>query len=157
MKSFRRMAVLAAASLAFGILINQFLDDGIPWRLLVPALPGHRAAARAGTMDVETAFALSRQEQVAFLDIRTPSEFSVDRIPGATSAPFTAFFRRPSDFMPVDRTGRVVVYDFEPGSKKARLVTQWLVREGFSRVTMLYPGFSGWLETGKPAEKGKRP
>ncbi len=148
------MVVLVAASLAIGILFNQFLDDGIPWRLLVPA--GGRPP-RVRYMDVESAFEASLHQSAVFLDVRSPSEFAVDRIPGAVNAPFGAFFRHPSGFTPADRTLKIVVYDFESGSRKARLVAQWLVRGGYSNTAMFYPGLSGWLETGKPVEKGGAP
>jgi rhodanese-related sulfurtransferase len=148
------MVVLIAASLVIGISINQFLDDGIPWRLLIPA--GGRPP-RVRYMDVESAFEAALPKNAVFLDVRSPSEFGVDRIPGAVSAPFGDFFRHPSDFTPADRTMRIVVYDFEPGSRKARLAAQWLVRRGYSNTVMLYPGLSGWIETGKPVEKGGMP
>jgi rhodanese-related sulfurtransferase len=159
MKTVRRMAVIAALSLASGILANQFMNDGIPWRLLVPSMPGRPAAARIRMVDAEKAFDLLHRAGVRFLDVRTPDEFRIDHIPGAVNVPFISFFRHPAKILqpPPRPDETIVVYDFESGSRKARMAAQWLARNRFTGAAVLYPGFSGWLETGRPVERGNRP
>ena len=155
MKILRRIAVLAVLSLVAGLSINAFVPDGIPWRLLVPSLGRPSRFDRIVIINADIAADAAAREPVLFLDVRPAVDFRIDRIPGAKSAPFQAFFRHPSKYLPDHREALIIVYDFESGSKKARLVAQWIARQGFHRVRMLHTGFSEWIESGKPVERGE--
>ena len=148
------MLVLSAAALAAGFAVNQVNDQGIPWRLLVPAFSRDRIPARLGYLSVETMQHLLESEGAMVWDIRPADDYRIDHIPNAESVPFIDFLRRPARYPLPDRKDVLIVYDFEPGSPRARILGRWLVRQGLVQTRMLYPGFSGWLEAGLPVEKG---
>ncbi len=152
MKTFKRLLLLGFISLTVGILVNQFMNEGIPWRLLIPYKTDRFAKARISLYDAETAYRISSENPTVFIDIRPKTDFKVDRIPGAKNMPFVEYFRKPSRLPVTDKNGTVIVYDFEFGSKRARLFAQALARRGFVQVNILYSGFSGWIQAGLPVE-----
>ena len=155
MNTFKRLLLLGCISLAAGLLANQFLNEGIPWRLLIPCKPDRFIKARITYFDAETAYRISSANPTVFVDIRPKTDFQVDHLSGAINMPFVEYFRKPSRFPITDKNAAIIVYGFEFGSKKARLFAQSLVRSGFAQVNMLYPGFSGWIQAGLPVEGRK--
>ena len=154
MKTIIRMAVIGSVSLIIGLLVNPFLDEGIPWRLLAPMNMDPVKQARITYYDAATAVSVSEGKAVFFIDIRPQGDYRLDHIPHAANMPFVDFFRKPARFLLPDQGTTVIVYDFEFGSKRARILARYLIQKGFTQAGMLYPGFSEWLESGYPVEKG---
>lgn len=155
MKTVMRMAILGMGSLLIGLLVNPFLNEGIPWRLLVPMEMNRTIKSRITFFDAKTAFTISGEKAALFIDIRPKAEFRLDHIPGAMNVPFVEFFRKPSRFLLPNKATLVIVYGFEFGSKKARILARYLARNGFMQTGMLYSGFSEWIQSGLPVEKGQ--
>jgi rhodanese-related sulfurtransferase len=154
MKTILRMAILASGSFLIGLLVNPFLNEGIPWRLLVPTNINRIQQARITYYDAITATRISEEKTTLFIDIRPKADFRLDHIPRATSMPFVEYFRKPARFLLPDQETTVIVYDFEFGSRKARILARYLARKGFAQVGVLYSGFSEWIQSGFPVEKG---
>lgn len=157
MKTLKRSVLLAALSLSIGIPINQFLNEGIPWRLLLPSKTDRNIRSRITLIAADTTFFKTGGRPAFLIDIRSRADFRVDHLSGAQNMPFTDFFRKPSRFSLPEKATYVVLYDFEPNSKKARIFSQWLAQHGFMRVNMLYPGMAGWIEAGLPVDRGGGP
>lgn len=150
---FRRIALLLAASLAVGVMANQFHPRGIRWSLLQPRWIGGNALDTVQYISADSAFALHLRGNVYFLDVRPEEEYHIDRIPGAVSLPLLSFYRSPQILRNFDPAKTCVLYCFEPGCREVSTLAQELAQRGFQEVRILYGGFSEWLEKGYPVEE----
>lgn len=84
------------------------------------------------------------------LDVRTSSEFSKGRVPGAINIPHTELAARLSEIE--TQVGRGIVVYCERGGR-AETATDILVAAGFQRVMHLDGDMSGWRSSNLPIEK----
>jgi hydroxyacylglutathione hydrolase len=82
------------------------------------------------------------------VDVREPAEYAEGHVPGAVSIPQAELANRLAD-VPRDREVLVVC---EGGTRSAR-AARFLQQTGFSRVTNLSGGTSGWRTAGHPTER----
>jgi rhodanese-related sulfurtransferase len=156
MKTCWRVFIIGLGSLFIGICVNQFLNQGIQWRLLLYTFFPSSEKIRWAPISIDSAFMLLRQEQTVFVDVRSSEDFAIDHIPGAISCPFLMYYSVSTFFARFDRNIRFVIYAFALGSEEAHRFASFLTREGFKDVMVLEGGFSEWLEKGFPVERESR-
>jgi rhodanese-related sulfurtransferase len=153
MRLFFRIAVLGAGTLCTGVLINQWIDHGIHWRVLMFSLPRFSHSQEFNYISADSAYTLFVQRKGIFVDVRYPDDFSLDHIPGARSAPLLKIMERPELFREVDFDSMMICYGFEPEDEKAKRAADLLKRNSFSQVFILQGGFAEWIEMGYPVER----
>ena len=89
-----------------------------------------------------------RDHQAFILDVRDPWEYAEGRIQGAVSLPQADLALRLEE-VPMDRD---VVVVCASGNRSLR-AAGFLTAVGYTRVTNLDGGTSGWIESGNPVEK----
>jgi adenylyltransferase/sulfurtransferase len=82
---------------------------------------------------------LARGERPTLLDVRTPQEWDVCHLDGATLIPMQTL---PARFAELDRSAEIVCY-CHVGARSA-MAAAYLRREGFSRVRNLVGGIEAW-------------
>jgi rhodanese-related sulfurtransferase len=83
------------------------------------------------------------RDEIVLIDVRTPQEFSFERIDGALLAPMQAF--RP-DHMPGQSEKRIV-FHCGSGARSSRVATRCL-ESGMDRIAHMKGGFGAWKEAG---------
>ena len=110
------------------------------------------AAARTfKDASVEDFEKLSAVKNVVLLDVRTPPEFAVGHIPGATNLDWSA-----SDFeQKVSKLDRSKTYlvSCASGRRSALACDKMVSRLGFTNCVNLAGGFKAWQKAGKPVAK----
>lgn len=105
------------------------------------------AACAAPVFEVVTASEAAALEGVAFLDVRTPAEFSADRIAGAINLDYYS----PMFAQDLDALDKRTTYLVYCGSGKRSYNTTIIMRDlGFRRVYELEDGIRTWKEAGYP-------
>jgi len=155
--TFARMSALGAASLFLGILMNQYIAQGIRWPLLALSVTDTSRQIGWAYTSTDSAFALFLQKEAVFVDIRPDSDFAVDHIPDALSAPFFTFFHNRSLFQKLNKDSVYLLYDLERNSKNVRLMARRLVKDGFKQTFVLRGGYVEWLDKTYPVELGETP
>ncbi|MDJ1179532.1 rhodanese-like domain-containing protein [Roseofilum sp. BLCC_M91] len=88
---------------------------------------------------------LWEQDRIQFIDVREPSEYAGERIPGAISRPLSRF--NPDDVLP-DPTKPFILY-CQTGNRSAT-AAQKLFLAGFEEVAHLGGGLEEWKQQGYP-------
>ena len=153
MRLLFRIAVLGASTLCVGVLINQWIDHGIRWNVLMFSLPRFSRYQEFNYISADSAYTLFVQGKGIFVDVRYPDDFSLDHIPGARSAPLLTIMQQPELFREVGFDSAMICYAFEPEDKKATQAAGLLRRNGFSQILVLQGGFAEWIEMGYPVER----
>lgn len=83
------------------------------------------------------------RDEIILIDVRTPQEFSFERIEGALLAPMQAF--RP-DHMP-GQSDKRIVFHCGSGVRSAKVATQCL-EGGMERIAHMKGGFGAWKDAG---------
>jgi cytochrome c oxidase cbb3-type subunit 3/ubiquinol-cytochrome c reductase cytochrome c subunit len=95
----------------------------------------------------------ARKARLAFLDARTPSDYTTLHIEGAVSVPFYD----PSPYLDaLPRDAWLVCYCSCPYAESAALARQ-LQQAGFTKVTVLTEGLPGWTSAHHPTREGISP
>ncbi len=90
--------------------------------------------------EVAAAFA---KDEIVLIDVRTPQEFTFERIRGALLAPMQAF---EANHMPPQSEKRIV---FHCGSGvRSRRIADLCLAAGFGRVAHMKGGFAAWKQGG---------
>ncbi len=114
-----------------------------------PAFCGVSAASPPGEGEITAralAEALAMPDPPLLIDVRTPAEFELGHLPGATSVPVGELVERAHD---LSRARELVLY-CSVGARSAR--ANRLLRElGFSRVRHLYGGLAAWTSDVDPS------
>ncbi len=98
---------------------------------------------------------LDTGEHILFIDLRTPSEFKQQHLPGAHSIPLNELDKRHPE---IPKTGRVVLYCACPPGKVEEGYSYQLLRErGYRNVSVLEGGFAEWRARGYLLETGGGP
>jgi rhodanese-related sulfurtransferase len=110
-------------------------------------------------IDVENAKRLFDEGECAFLDARTPEEYSQNgHIPGAINWPAESYdeYRR----VLIDTLGKdqcLVVYCSEPSCNDSSFLSSSLRNEGFTEIYWFEGGMEDWLPMGYPVVFGSEP
>jgi rhodanese-related sulfurtransferase len=152
MRTLRRIVAIGLVSLFIGIIVNQFLNQGIPLRVLMLSIPGKSGWKHYQTATADSAFFHFLEESAVFVDIRPQKDFDMDHVPGALSLPFREFFAEPSLFKDQDRETTYILYDAELNSRPVRLMGRQLEKMGFQNILILRGGFIEWLDRTFPVE-----
>jgi len=90
----------------------------------------------------------AQNQDVVFIDVRTPGEYQSGHVPGAKLIPVQMLARRLNE-VPKDK--QVIVY-CESGVRAAR-AAEILVGHGYRRVQSMKASMRGWRDAGLPLEK----
>ena len=82
-----------------------------------------------------------RSGKVLVLDVRTPKEYAVKRIPGAKLVPFEELDRRYREEIP-EATEKIFVYCM--GGERSRSACDFLSRRGYTNLYNIREGLQGW-------------
>ncbi|MBD2441267.1 rhodanese-like domain-containing protein [Nostoc sp. FACHB-110] len=97
------------------------------------------------TVDAQTLKQLLEQQTVTLIDVREPSEYAGEHIPGARLVSLSQFDPRK---VPQDADTQVVIY-CRSGSRST-MAAQKLFDAGFSKVTHLHGGLTAWKAANYP-------
>ncbi|MDZ8053510.1 MAG: rhodanese-like domain-containing protein [Aulosira sp. ZfuVER01] len=98
---------------------------------------------RLQTVNAQTLQQLLEQKAVTLIDVREPSEYAGEHIPGATLVSLSNF---DSHKIPQDGNKKVVLYC--RSGNRSTMAAQKLFDAGFATVTHLDGGMSAWKEAG---------
>ncbi|MDA3857920.1 MAG: rhodanese-like domain-containing protein [Roseovarius sp.] len=90
--------------------------------------------------DVKEAF---DRNEIVLIDVRTPQEFSVERIDGALLAPMQAF---QPNHMP-SQSEKQIVFHCGSGARSGKVARQCL-ESGSDRIAHMDGGFGAWKDAG---------
>ena len=82
-----------------------------------------------------------RTGKVLVVDVRTPKEYAVKRIPGAKLVPFEELDRRYREEIP-EATEKIFVYCM--GGERSRSACDFLSRRGYTNLYNIREGIQGW-------------
>lgn len=82
-----------------------------------------------------------RSGKVLVVDVRTPKEYAVKRIPGAKLVPFEELDRRYQEEIP-EGTEKIFVYCM--GGERSRSACDFLSRRGYTNLYNIREGLQGW-------------
>jgi len=115
------------------------------------SLPPTPAPSKSLPAEVTAADAMAKRDQGAFiLDVRQPEEWAEYHVPGSTLIPLSELAAR-SNEVPKDRE---VVVVCRSGNRSAT-GRDILIKAGFTQVTSLKGGLSGWKTAGYPTLSDK--
>jgi len=98
------------------------------------------------SVDVEEFSASIKEEGAILLDIRTPEEYSLSKIPGAVNINYyDTFFRE--ELGKLDKTKKYNIYC--NSGKRSTLTLQIMQGMGFENVIDLKGGIQAWIQSGK--------
>ena len=153
MKTFLQLIVMAAAGLAFGILINALSPKPLP--LL--------ASAEQFEIEVEEEIQVKSHEilelwesgEALFIDARSEDAFKQGRIPGAFSVPYDSLGEGDPEilkYLPTDQM--LVIYCDGADCHASKAVYERLRELGFSEEHMkiFHGGWNEWLKLGGETE-----
>jgi len=90
------------------------------------------------------------ERNVLLIDVRTPEEFNMGHVPGATNIPYTELAKRLSEVRPHPDNG-VVLY-CESGRRAG--IAEGILREaGLDNIRHLAGDMAAWRKSGLPIEK----
>ncbi len=99
-------------------------------------------------VDVATVRAIMGHDDVVLLDVREPEEYAAGHIPGVQLIPMGTVSARLSD-IPTDKT---VIVTCRSGNRSGQ-ITDFLRRNGFTRVHNMQGGILAWQRAGYPVER----
>jgi rhodanese-related sulfurtransferase len=99
-------------------------------------------------VDVATVRAIMGRDDVVLLDVREPEEYAAGHIPGVQLLPMGTVPARLSD-IPTDKT---VIVTCRSGNRSGQ-ITDFLRRNGFTRVHNMQGGILAWQRAGYPVER----
>lgn len=88
---------------------------------------------------------LEAKEKLTLIDVREPAEYAFHRISVAISIPLGVLEKRLDELQPDDD-----IYIICRSGKRSDMACQLLAEKGFTKITNVVPGMSGW---NGPAEK----
>jgi len=116
--------------------------------LLLGSLPPILAAAEIQVVTPEVLAARIESNKAPFiLDVRTANERQQGYIPGSAHITHSELPSRLVE-LPADKEAEIVVYCYS--GKRAQLIEELLLREGFMRVSDLQGHWKQWMRDGHP-------
>ena len=83
----------------------------------------------------------ARSGRVVLVDVRSPKEYAVKRVPGAKLVPFEELEKRYKEDIP-DTAEKVFVYC--AGGERSRFACDFLSRQGYTNLYHVKDGLQGW-------------
>lgn len=105
--------------------------------------------SRLQTVDAKTLRDWIDQGTVELIDVREPSEYASEHIPGAKLVPLSRF-----DPSQIQNTHNKLILHCQSGNRSAQ-AAQKLLANGFEQVTHLQGGISAWKQAGYPTQVNK--
>jgi rhodanese-related sulfurtransferase len=152
MQVVKRIVLIGTAAMICGFSINQFLAEGLNWRLLRLTLNPQGRQQAWQPISADSAFFMHSTGDAVFVDIREQEAYEVDHIPGALSIPFHQFFKDPAPLLSGDPRRPHILYCQEAFCRRDRLMVQALQSHGFTSVYFIRNGYLKWLEYGFPVD-----
>ncbi|GAB4363871.1 MAG: hypothetical protein Kow0042_02030 [Calditrichia bacterium] len=155
MKILYKIVIIFLLSLLSGLIYNQFHPRGIKFHTLLPPqfYLNEAIERQIKILSVDSAFVLLTQDNVLFVDLRTPADYAVDHIRGAKYMKEGNLLD--DEEMPDDSSCLVVVlYDEEGNLEKLKPVAARLIKEKKQPIYLLFGGYLEWLNKGYPVETG---
>jgi rhodanese-related sulfurtransferase len=104
---------------------------------------------RLQTVDAKTLKHWIDQSTVDLIDVREPSEYASEHIPGAKLVPLSKF-----DSSEIPNTHKKLILHCQSGHRSAQAAKK-LLANGFEQVTHLQGGISAWKQAGYPTQVNK--
>lgn len=147
------MIVIGAATLVIGIIVNQFLPQGIRFPILLTSIPCPftKNSERISPYD---ALKLLNEKKTVFVDVRSEYEFELDHIPTALTLSIIDFMSKPKliDNYTGNRELPAILYSAKGRDDNIELLARTLKGKGLTKVMILDGGFELWLKKGFPSD-----
>lgn len=89
------------------------------------------------------------QEEAVFIDVRPRSEYAAGHIPRSVSIPMTGLERRYGE---LDAQAWVIVYGEAADESDSAAAADFLLDQGFERVSVVFGGIEAWVAAGHPVD-----
>lgn len=131
------------------ILNSTALKIQIAGLFLAIPIYSYSETPTVGTTSCQVARGLqaARLDGLQFIDVRSPSEFKQEHIPGASNVPFDELAKSA-----LPGTGTLVIYCGEPSCPLSKKAAETLVSLGYGNARMLQGGLAVWKQLGYPIE-----
>jgi rhodanese-related sulfurtransferase len=153
-RALLQAVILMLAGAAIGLLVNAFLQKGIP--LIRPPKPQLRDQDRIPLAEAKELWDLGT---AFFLDARAPADYAAGHIALSHNLPveqFDQYFPKMAAMLSPD--SEIVVYcDGEQCDLSHSLMTLLRERGGYNHVRVLANGWTLWRNAGFPTESGAEP
>ena len=163
---FRNLAkesvILLASAIAAAFLVNAVSPNGIaffgdwdPSQGVITARPkGDIIHHELEIEDIRQAKAIFDQGDALFVDARPLARYEQGHIKGAVGLPVRRFLEVIDDFRDqYPLTTWIVTYCSGRECDESHELAQYLLEEGYERVSVFIDGYSGWEEMGLPVEQ----
>lgn len=163
---FRNLAkesvILLASAIAAAFLVNAVSPNGIaffgdwdPSQGVITARPkGDVIHHELEIEDIRQAKAIFDQGDALFVDARPLARYEQGHIKGAVGLPVRRFLEVIDDFRDqYPLTTWIVTYCSGRECDESHELAQYLLEEGYERVSVFIDGYSGWEEMGLPVEQ----
>ena len=155
------LVALILGSLLLGLALNLVHPRRLPLTLATVKQPGIPAdlGPRMITAPPQAAYDALRADPAALLvDVRSAPEYQEIHAEGAYSLPYAEFPRRFTAFVAAGPRDRAVfIYDDVTSRGVAGRLAVRLLREDFSRVTVIEGGIGAWVVAGLPVQMSNAP
>jgi rhodanese-related sulfurtransferase len=88
-------------------------------------------------------------QEAIFVDIRPEAAYAGGHIPQAVSIPAISLERRYND---LDSEAWLIVYGEETDESDSAAAAEFLLKQGFERVSTLFGGIQAWVAAGHPVD-----
>jgi rhodanese-related sulfurtransferase len=95
------------------------------------------------------AFVAFLQEEAVFVDVRPMNDYDSGHIPQAVSLPLTALETR---YTRLNRDSWVIVYGEAADESDSAGAAEFLLEQGFERVSVVFGGLDAWVAAGHPVD-----
>ena len=148
----RKVLLLVMAAVFLAVAANAVSPRGLAWK--DPLGSGLRArAALAGIVPVDlgAARSLTQNPSVIVLDARPAEEYSLGRLPGARSLPWTRVEEGRGS--PPPKGPPILVYCANEFCESSLRLGEWLRARGYRDVALLIDGYEAWWNAKYPVDQ----
>ncbi|MGD8604885.1 MAG: rhodanese-like domain-containing protein [Anaerolineales bacterium] len=89
------------------------------------------------------------QEEAVFVDVRPMSDYDSGHIPQAISIPLTSLETR---YSRLDSGAWAIVYGEAADESDSAAAAEFLLEQGFQRVSVVFGGIEAWVAAGHPVD-----
>lgn len=151
---FECIAILAASAVV-GLMVNAVRPDGLPlignWS---EESKSTEESEKITLINIDQAHDMWLNTDALFIDARTPSEYAVDRIPGAINLPRgnpQGYFDRLKP--QIDNAPQIVVYCSSKDCDDSGIIGDFLIKHGYTNLYLFEGGIIAWDMNGYPLEQ----
>ncbi len=134
----KKICISLILSLVSAVVFAQTTYDDLLKTVYKNTVPQIKTAALKKKMDL--------RESLVVLDTRSPEEYQVSHLPGATLMEFDTF--KPDDVPPISKDVQIIVY-CTVGARSEK-IGERLLEMGFTNVKNLYGGIFQWVNEDGP-------